>query len=106
LRIGRPELLLLGGSEVLPCFHASQDTLLAFRRQAIKVLQALLELLLPLPRQSAKCGVGFERAPLLIEWLFAMPVQPLPGMVALHRRLVWAGNLIRSLRRGLVVLRR
>ena len=91
---------------MLPCFHASQDTLLTFRRQAIKVLQALLELLLPLPRQSAKCRVGFQRASLLIEGLFAMPVQPLPGMVALHRRLVWARHLILSLRRGLVALRR
>jgi hypothetical protein len=67
LRIDGPELLLLLRGEVLPGFHAMKHLLLLVPRQSVEVLQALLKLLLPIRRQTAKCGVVLQRAPLLIE---------------------------------------
>jgi hypothetical protein len=49
-----------------------QNLLLPVGRQAVEVLQPLLELLLPLRRQVTECGIVFQRAPLLVEWLLAM----------------------------------
>jgi hypothetical protein len=97
LRIHRAELLLLLRRQVLPCFHAVKHLLLPVWGQTIEMLQALLELLLPLRRQAAKCGIALQRAPLLVERLFTITIQPLTRMMALLRRLIWPWDVVARL---------
>jgi len=66
LRIHRAELLLLLRRQVLPGFHAVKHLLLLVSRQSIEVLQPLLELLLAVWWQAAKCRIVLQRPPLLI----------------------------------------
>ena len=108
LRIDRSELLLLLRSQMLPGFHAVQYLLLPLRGQGVEMLQTLLELLLPVWWQATKCGIALQGTSLLIERLFAITVQPLAGVMALGRRLVWPRHVVSWLLRGrsLIVTRR
>jgi hypothetical protein len=53
---------------MFPGFHVLQYALLAIGRQAVKVLQPLLELLLSLLRQAPEVGIVLQSATLLIVW--------------------------------------
>jgi hypothetical protein len=66
LRINPSRLLLLAGGQMLPSFHAIQDSLLLFWRQAIEVLQALLQLLLALRRKPPELRIVFQRSLLFL----------------------------------------
>jgi hypothetical protein len=46
-----------------------QHLLLSFRGQSVEALQALLQLLLPVRRQTAKCRIILQSPPLLIQRL-------------------------------------
>ena len=62
---------------MLPGFHAAQHLLLPILGHAVKVLQALFQLLLPIPRKISELGIVFQVFPLLIRRHFAMLIQPL-----------------------------
>lgn len=94
LRIHRAELLPLRTRQPLPRLHVLQHPLLPVRRQAIEVLQSLLELLLPLWRQAAEIRIALERSSLLINGHLAMLFQPLPGTSALVWLLVRTWNIV------------
>lgn len=66
------ELLPLLRLQVLPDFSPPQDLLLACRRQAVEVLQALLILLLTLGRQMPELGIVLQSPPLLVKRLIAV----------------------------------
>jgi hypothetical protein len=57
---------------MFPGFHVLQYALLTIGRQAVKVLQPLLELLLFLLRQAPEVGIVLQSATLLIVWQLAM----------------------------------
>jgi hypothetical protein len=82
------KVLFLLRREVLPSLHPPQHLLLALRRHVVEVLQPLFQLLLALRRKPPEIGITLERAPLLIERLIAMLIQPLPGVMSLRRRLI------------------
>jgi hypothetical protein len=94
LRIYCTELLLLLRSQVLPGFHTVKDLLLPLWRQRVEVLQPLFELLLPAGRQATKVGIALKSTPLLVERLLTLLVEPLPGMMALRRWLVWPRHIV------------
>jgi hypothetical protein len=74
LRIHRAELLLLLWRQVFPCFHALKHLLLPVCRHTVKVLQPLLELLLPLWGQAAKRRIVLKCPPLLVERLLPIAI--------------------------------
>jgi hypothetical protein len=80
------ELLPLLGLQVLPHLSAAQHLLLTVRRQAVEVLQALLKALLSIGRQLLEVRITLQCAPLLINGLVAVLVEPLSKMMSLARR--------------------
>jgi len=66
LRSQPAKLLLLLRRQMLPGFHAPENLLLAFLREAVEVLQSLLVSLLALSRKPAKRRVSFERSFLFV----------------------------------------
>ena len=80
-------LLLLGGGQVLPGFHAIQNAQLLLRRKGRKMLQSLAQLLLPLGGQAAEFGIVLQRALLLIGRQICVSPQPIPGVTARLRRI-------------------
>ena len=111
-------LLLLLRSQVLPGFHAVEDQLLTLRRQAVEVLQALLQSLLPLWWKPAELRIILQRFPLLLRRKVPLLVKPLACVMPLlrgagHRVLCrrrvlnrpryWGCVLCRTLRRPTVI---
>ena len=72
---------------MLPNLHAVQHPLLLLRRQAVEVLQPVLQHLLALRRQAAKLRIALQRPALLFGRNSLILAQPLPGMMPLLRRL-------------------
>jgi hypothetical protein len=72
--------------------------LLLLRRQTVETLQALLQPLLPLRRQTAECGIILQRSLLLFGREISVAAQPLPG--AGSPLLLLARRLRRPLRLG------
>jgi hypothetical protein len=71
-----------------------KDLLLPVGRQRVEVLQPLFELLLAAGRQATKVGIALKSTPLLVERLLTLLVEPLPGMMALRRWLVWPRHIV------------
>ena len=68
---------------MFPCLHAPQHLLLAVGRHTVEPLQPLLQPLLTFRRKTPELRVVFQRAPLLIERLIAVLIQPLARMMSL-----------------------
>jgi hypothetical protein len=90
-----PCLRFLLRSQMLPCLHAVQHLLLALGRQAVEMLQALLQDLLSLRRKRPVMGVALQRLSLLLGRQTSILVQPLSSVMAL----LWWRLMLRRPRR-------
>src|SRR5581483_12339267 len=92
--------------QVFPYLHPSENPLLLLRRQAVKPLQSIFKPLLPRRRQTPELRIALKRATLLLWRNPLEPLQPLPGVVPGHRRLV-ARRLVvlRTIRRRWLAIR-
>jgi hypothetical protein len=80
-------LLPLLWTKAFEGFHSLQDAILLLGRQAIEMLQALAQLLLPVGGQAAEGGISFECPLLFCQRHILVPAQP----VARTRARVAAG---------------
>jgi hypothetical protein len=77
-----PGVLLLPRRQVFPGFHALQNSFPLFRREAVKALETLLELLLLLRRQLFELGIILQDALLLLRGQVFVGAKPVAGMRA------------------------